>query len=166
MSKAYRILTGEDVRVVTSENMRSHSQRRGSVDEDGKIKYLTEQHHLKECDVNKIIRKYDRTGLISHVSKIEAQYGDMTGVDYKEAMDTICDVQQKFEQLPSKIRKRFANDPAEYLKFFNDANNRDEAIKLGLIDASWTPETDGLGEHIKNDGERKKIEEKVEEPAK
>jgi len=26
--------------------------------------------------------------------------------------------------------------------------NREEAIKLGLINSNWTDETDGLGEHV------------------
>lgn len=30
------------------------------------------------------------------------------------------------------MRKRFANDPAEFLAFINDPENSQEAIKLGL----------------------------------
>ena len=37
--------------------------------------------------------------------------------------------------LPSDVRSRFGNNPAELLDFLNDNSNYDEAIRLGLIHA-------------------------------
>ena len=149
MSRDYRQVHEVDVPVVTSPTMRLWCQRPGKHGDDGKPLYTTEQSHKKECDVNQIIKKYDKTGLIQHVSRFEAKYGDTRGVDFKAAMDLIAGAESSFETLPAKVRKRFKNSPKEMLDFMDDPKNREEAVKLGLIRNDWTEQTDGLGEHVK-----------------
>lgn len=149
MGKEYRELTGIEGVSQTTAEMRKLCQRPGKRDTDGNIIYFTEQHHKNECDVNRIIKKYDRNGLITHISKIEAQFGDVSGLDFKASLDLIHNAQKMFDELPSKIRNRFKNDPYEILTFMEDPNNREEAIELGLIKSIWTEATDGLGEHVK-----------------
>jgi hypothetical protein len=132
----------------TKKQMRNWCKRPGKTNKDGTPMYTTEQHHKKECDINEIIRKYDKTGLIMHVSKFEAKFGDMTANDFKTMQDKITNAVNMFEDLPSHIRSRFDNHPAELLRFMEDPNNRQEAIELGIISGDWTAETDGLGEHV------------------
>ncbi len=160
MSKAFREQFGNSV--ISREDMRIWCQRPGSVDKNGDIVYFTEQSHKNMCDVNNIIKKYDKTGLIAHLSKMEARFGDMTGLEFKEAQDQIILAKNMFAQLPPEIRKKFENDPAKLLEFMEDPNNRQEAIKLGMIKQSWTEETDGLGEHVL-DGENVEKGEQVDE---
>lgn len=161
MSRFFRISTGTDISAITTGAMREWCQRPGKMNEDGSILYKTEQHHKKECDVNLIIKKYDKQGIITHINRIEAEFGDLKGVDFKEAMDLITRSQGMFDQLPSEIRKRFQNTPEKLIEFMENSDNRAEAIKLGLIRADWSEETDGLGEHVQKDEDRKK---KVKEP--
>lgn len=149
MSQFYREITGINGEPTTNETMRNICKRPGKVDMDGKIVYLTEQHHKDACDVNKIIRKYDKNGLITHVSRFEAQYGDVTGADFQTFQNIIAGATSKFNELPSEIRKKFRNSPQALLAFMDDPANREEAIKLGLIRNDWTDDTDGLGEHVK-----------------
>lgn len=149
MSLEYREATGKTYKSKTTIAMRQQCQRPGKKDEKGNILYFTEQHHKNECDVNQIIKKYDRTGLIMHVSNFEHKFGDMTGDDFKKAQDMIANAKSSFESLPSNIRKEFKNDPSELLKFMENPGNRDKAIELGLIDPGWTEATDGIGEHVK-----------------
>jgi len=85
MSNNYAKLNPSKQKTKTTQKMRKYSQRPGLVDSEGNIQYTTEQFHKKECDVNLIIQKYDKTGLIDHVSKFEANFGDMTGQDFKTA---------------------------------------------------------------------------------
>ena len=85
-----------------------------------------------ECDINKIMAKYQKTGAIAHVNKHEANYGFATGQDFLEAMTTVTIGQEMFDDLPSKVRNRFANSPAEFLKFVQDAKNKKEGQELGL----------------------------------
>lgn len=132
----------------TSEEMRSFVMRPGKKLPDGKPCYYTEQGHKKECDVNEIIKKYDRTGLISHISRIEAKFGDLTGADFKTMQDKVANAMSMFEELPAHIKNRFEQSPAKLLEFMEHKENREEAIKLGLIDSRWSEEEDGLGEHV------------------
>lgn len=155
MSAKYCIESGEFSLPTTTDFMRILCQRPGKTDEFGKILYTTEQSHKDQCNINKIIRKYDNTGIISHVSKIEGKYGDMTGLELKSAMDMVIDAKNMFDKLPSEIRKRFRNSPEELIEFMEHPENREEAIELGLIDKNWTEETDGLGEHVLEGGNEK-----------
>ena len=145
MSKEY----AEEMKKKKKINMRVWSQRPGSKNKDGSIKYFTEQHHKDTCDINKVIQKYDKTGVITHVQKIEAKFGNLTGDNLKDMMDQVHNAVDMFNQLPSEIRTRFDNHPAELVRFMENPENRAEAIKLGIIKESWTEETDGLGEHVK-----------------
>jgi len=102
------------------------------VDEDGKPLYVTEQGHKAECDVNNIIKKYDRTGLINHVTRFEAMYGDVSSIEFRNALDLQIRVGEHFSDLPSEIRKRFNNDPGSFLAFLEDPKNDAESVELGL----------------------------------
>lgn len=148
MGLLYRKETGDIGSSKTSEAMRKLSQRPGRSDENGKPIYFTEQHHKDACDINNIIKKYDVSGVITHVSNIEAKFGDLTGMDFKTMSDQVANAQNMFNSLPAEIRNEFKNDPSQLLTFMENPDNRDKAIELGLINKHWTEETDGLGEHV------------------
>jgi len=131
-------------------DLRLWSQRPGK-EQDGKPVYFTQQSQKEQCDVNNVIRRYKKGETITQVSNFEHQFGDMTGVEFKTAMDMIASAKSSFEQMPSKIRKRFENSPQKLLEFMENSDNRDEAIELGIINKGWSPETDGLGEHVEKD---------------
>lgn len=103
---------------------------------------MTKQNHKNECDINFIMSKYAKTGLISHVANKAPQYGEYETIDYKEAMNLVISAQESFDSLPATLRKRFGNDPNEYFQFVHDPDNRDEMIKMGLIDPSKAPTTE------------------------
>ena len=93
---------------------------------------LTEQNHKDETDINNIVRKYNKTGLIDHLNQFEKQYGDMTGFDYQDAMNTVAAANTMFEGLPSAIRNQFDNDPAKFINFVDDENNQEKLVEMGL----------------------------------
>lgn len=99
---------------------------------------LTQQHFKSECDINNIMARYRETGFLTDPLKpatTKPQFGDYsTQFDYMAAQNTIAQARESFEALPSRIRKRFANDPAEMLAFLQDESNVEEAVKLGLIE--------------------------------
>ena len=90
-----------------------------------------------ESDVNVILRKYSNTGVWSSVARSRPRYGDFSTAptDFLQAMTLVNDARDAFMDLPSSLRKRFGNDPAEFVAFCSDEANRDEAIRLGLISA-------------------------------
>lgn len=91
-----------------------------------------EQCHKDECDINKIIAKYDRTGVLTHVNNFEARYEDLTGLDYQTMLNTVANANSMFEGLPSEIRNQFANDPAKFISFMDDENNNEQMYEMGL----------------------------------
>lgn len=96
---------------------------------------LTHQSMKDECDINLIMARYQSTGLIEHVNQFEGNYGDfMDATDYHSAMNEVLAANDAFASLPSSIRERFSNDPAQFLDFVHDDKNRDEMIKMGLIE--------------------------------
>jgi len=101
---------------------------------------LTRQDAKDECDVNRILQKYQQTGLIDHRAKHEPRYGFADSVDLHEAMNLITEAQEMFDDLPSATRKRFQNDPGQFLDFVQDPDNANEMVKLGLAQRpeGWT----------------------------
>lgn len=98
---------------------------------------LTQQHFQEECDILNIIRRHDRNGIIEHVQRGQARYGDFSEVhDYREALDLVRDAQKEFMSVPSDIRKQFDNNPGKFYEFVSNPENKDELIKMGFIEQS------------------------------
>lgn len=97
----------------------------------------TQRQFAKDCDVNNIMRKYAHDGSITHLARSEGVYADLTVLpgDYRDMLEAVRFAQDAFLTLPAEVRKKFGNDPSELIQFLNDPKNRDEAVKLGLIDA-------------------------------
>jgi len=96
---------------------------------------LTQQHFKDECDVINIIKKHDRNGIIEHVQRGQARYGDFSEVaDYREALDLVRDAQSEFMSIPSDIRKKFDNDPGKFYEFVSNPDNKEELISMGFIE--------------------------------
>lgn len=76
---------------------------------------VTEQHHKKACDINNILAKYRKTGLIDHIQTYQGQYGNVTGADFQNAQNLVAEQKSIFEELPAEVRDQFDNDPANYL---------------------------------------------------
>jgi phage internal scaffolding protein len=99
---------------------------------------LTQQHYKEECDVINIIKRHDRNGIIEHVQRGQARYGDFSEVaDYREALDLVRDAQDEFMTIPSDIRKKFDNDPGKFYEFVSNPDNKEELKTMGFIQ---TPE--------------------------
>lgn len=95
---------------------------------------MAQQHFKDECDVNNILRKYESTGLVTHVANGTPSYGDFSSVlEFQQAQNILIEAQDAFEALPASLRKRFDNDPAVMLEFIENPDNREEAEKLGLV---------------------------------
>lgn len=105
---------------------------------------MTKQAPAAECDINNILKKYEKTGLITHV-KEGGEYKDLPApMDYQEALNLIIDAQNSFDNLPSNIRKEFGNDPEEFLAFVEDPSNVDRMRDLGMLHEAPTADTEVL----------------------
>jgi len=96
---------------------------------------LAQQNFKDECDINNIVRQFGLTGELPG-QPLSPQYGDFTGVlDYHTAVNAVLAAQDQFMELPAQLRARFDNDPAKLIDFLDKQENREEATKLGLVDA-------------------------------
>lgn len=94
----------------------------------------TKQEFVKECDINFIMQKYTRTGVLPELIKTDPKYGDFSSApDFREAQDIIAHANEQFAALSSRQRERFGNDPARFLEFVADGENSDEMAKLGFM---------------------------------
>jgi len=99
----------------------------------------TKQSFKDETDVNNIIAKHTRMGTLSHLEQWGGQYGDWSNFDFQEAQNQIANANTMFEQLPSAVRKRFANSPEKFLEYVNNPeNSEDLATKLPELAAKRT----------------------------
>lgn len=100
---------------------------------------LTRSEFKKSCDINYILARHKKTGLAPVLSG--AFYGDVSNrPDFRESLDFINRVCEDFSALPSDIRSRFHNDPEEFLKFYDDDQNIDELVRMGLKSAPLVQE--------------------------
>lgn len=101
---------------------------------------LAQQHCKEECDINYILRRSQKTGVLEHVARGSAQYGDFDGMDYHTACNCVLEAESQFLELPARVREKFNNDPGAFLDFASNAENRAEMQKLGLLNASAAPQ--------------------------
>lgn len=93
---------------------------------------MTKQSMKKESDINFIVAKYRKTGLIDHLAVHQGDYGEFEAIDFHEAMLAVRDAEEMFLTVPSDIRKEFANDPGLFLNFVTDPANLDKMREMGL----------------------------------
>lgn len=111
---------------------------------------LTQQSFKDQQDINRIVKQYAKTGVAVQTTR-KPMAEDFVGItDYHSAMNAIRAGDEAFEALPSNIRERFNNDPAEFVDFCLDEANNEEAAKLGLAYRKFeeleTPTAQPVGE--------------------
>lgn len=95
---------------------------------------LTVQSERENTNINLIMARYEKTGLIDHVRTRPGEYLDVVAPEsYHAAMNIITDAQAAFNALPASLRKRFDNDPEAMLAFCSDPENEREMIELGMM---------------------------------
>lgn len=96
---------------------------------------LAQQHSKEEVDINNIMKRYIKTGVIDHVTKYKPQYTENTMQDYQTSQNIIIKADNMFQELPSQVRKQFDNDPGRFLEFVSDEKNHDKLAEMGLNNA-------------------------------
>lgn len=95
---------------------------------------ITKQEHKDECDINRILKQYQRTGIITHVQAARGSYTDLPdALDFQDALNTMMAAEEAFAGLPSRVRDHFGNDPARFLGAFNDPGQYDYLREVGLV---------------------------------
>lgn len=92
---------------------------------------ITKQSFTDDCDVNKIIEKFARTGQLPEQK--QKMYGDFSNVqDLVTAFNVVQRANESFMSLDAQVRAKFNNDPIAFVEFAQDSKNNDELKKMGL----------------------------------
>lgn len=104
--------------------------------ESGKSR--TQQHFRKEADINSIIARARKTGVLVDplISRTRTpMFGDFSEIKtFQEAEQLYIDVVNRFEAMPATIRRKFDNNPGKFVEWINKPENIEEAAKLGIVD--------------------------------
>lgn len=96
----------------------------------------TRQEFQEECDINNIMKKYFKTGVLTHVNRNAPMYGEVPACDFREAFEIVEKSENLFSELPAELRAHFDNDPSKFLEFMEVPENRsEEALQALLPDA-------------------------------
>lgn len=98
---------------------------------------LTQQCFAEECDINNIIARSINSGVpISEFASRVGSFGDVSKFgSLQEVLAFNKAAMDSFNSLSAQVRERFDNDPNKLILFLQNEKNRDEAIKLGLIES-------------------------------
>lgn len=109
---------------------------------DGGDVSLTRQEFADECDINVLMDRFQKTGMLPGSPPAPGQYfdTDLLPGDFREAMDILNAGTTAFMSLPAKVRKEFDNDPAQFVDFAVDPQNIDKLREWGLADAVKPPD--------------------------
>lgn len=95
---------------------------------------LTEQAHVKELDVNQIVKRHSKDLIQKANELMTSQFSmdNLPGNDFHEAMQIVQKASKSFTSLPSQVRKQFNNSPAQFLDFVQNPANTDAMVAMGL----------------------------------
>lgn len=94
----------------------------------------TKQSDLKDCDINAIMKRYERTGLLPDLIAKNGTYGDFSDAPtLQEAFAITRHAEEQWANIDATVRNRFDNDPVKFAAFATDPNNVDEMEKMGLL---------------------------------
>ena len=78
----------------------------------------TKQAFKDSCDINKILKKAQKTGSLAFAEKYgKQQFGEFENYDLLEALQKVERAEEIFMELPSEVRKDFQNDALAFAAF-------------------------------------------------
>jgi len=104
------------------------------------------QEQAEEADINVIVRRFGVTGELPIVQRIPLQVDIDEVLDYRTCLDRVKAADRAFASQPAEIRARFQNDARQFVDFFEDPRNEDEARKLGILPKKEEPKIEVKGE--------------------
>lgn len=104
----------------------------------------TRQEFREECDINRIVDRFMRTGQVTHLAQVPGQFLDVSNVqDYRTALDNVRAAHDVFMTLPAKVRQGFNNDASEFLDRVVEMD-QDELLELGLVKDSGSLDAESV----------------------
>jgi len=120
--------------------MALNDKRKGSITFKGPGR--TRQDQKDSCDLNLIMRKYTKQGILPRLNPKTPTYGDFTTASsYHEALDKLQRADELFAALPAALRSSCENDPAQLIEYVESGEHDDELIDMGVMEPpqGWVP---------------------------
>lgn len=113
-------------------------------------KSMTQQHFAEDVEINAIVERFNRTGILGDPAAIDARravFGDFSNrEEYHLVLNKLNLAVDAFMALPADVRSKFDNDPANVIEFLSKPENYEEAVKLGLLSESDLIKFKGVGD--------------------
>lgn len=116
---------------------------------------LTKEFHLpsrvrsefvEDCDINVILDRFTKTGVLEHQAKYAGRYGDFLDApqSLQEAKNQVRAAEEMFMTLPAKVREAYQNSPQVFLEAVDDAEQgdalaQDKLKALGVLSPKKSP---------------------------
>lgn len=102
---------------------------------------LTRQEFAEECDINSLMSKYEKTGILpTNVNTGEPRYLDVSDVpDLQTTLSMLSDATTAFMALPALVRREFDNDAVKFVSFAQDPENLPQLRTWGLAPPEPVP---------------------------
>lgn len=110
---------------------RSHATRNGPEREGVEVKgSMTVQSSKDECDINVIVKRFGVTGMLPIVPMPPSAAEFSEVFDFQSAMNVVAEATQSFGALDANVRKRFNNDPHDYVQFCLERDKKGALVNL------------------------------------
>lgn len=94
----------------------------------------TVQSDADSTDINKIVARFARDGILPIGQSREGLFIDVTRVpDFRGALEQVRHASEYFQTLPAESRAIFRNDPAEFMDAIKDNSRLEDLIKAGVV---------------------------------
>lgn len=93
---------------------------------------MTKQSLAENLDVNNIIRRYNKTGVLQKMTDFEGLYGQFDDIDLREAIEKVEAAKNVFMEVPSQIRNLFENNAGSFIDYATNPANIQQLRDWGL----------------------------------
>lgn len=141
MSKAYADCMADNGEVPIAYSAANPNRLEVLADTDGPS--MCRQEFAEECDINKIMARYEKTGqLPANLQSREPVYLDYTAIpdNLQEALRVMMTAEDQFMSLPAIVRKEFDNDPLRFVEYAENGDNLERMREWGLAPPEKIPD--------------------------
>lgn len=94
----------------------------------------TKQSFAKEADINFIMARYSKTGVVTSMARGTPLYRDVSdaAANLHDAFLLVSDAEEQFMSLPSAVRRLANNDPVQLVAMLQDERAVHDLVDAGL----------------------------------
>ena len=115
---------------------------------------MTEQCHRDDCDINTIINRYKKTGVLGTATQVrEMVFGDFASIPDRLMTEVgMAEAKENFMKMPLNVRNHFEHNIGKFLKALSDPAQIPTLQNLGIVKKPGpvvgTPENPGDVSHV------------------